>query len=83
MNLYVYTNVLRDYTGGMVLIAASSIEEAFEYAVQNFFYGDRDNQEDWANFQEKNPGFFSCPISGYKLAVDTNPGVQHYIWGGA
>ena len=36
LKLYVWEDVLRDYTPGMVCILAHDLEEAHEYAIKNF-----------------------------------------------
>ena len=73
MNLYIINDVLFDYTGGMVVIAAESIDRAREIFVNNpEFYGELAE-------------FDAAMIGGaYKVIEGVNhpEGVVSYVFGG-
>ena len=74
MNLYIIQNVLYDYTSGMVVIAAVSLERCRELFFEEFGRGRGMNDYDEAI---KNGSY-----SVYQV-VDQEEGVQDYVYGGA
>ena len=76
MNLYVIHNVLYDYTAGMVVIAASSLERCRELFEEEFgwLWGSRMKEYDDA---VKNNSY-----SVYQV-VDEEEGVKDYVYGGS
>lgn len=78
MFLYVFENVLEDYTAGMAIIAAESLEDAQKIAFDNYaWHGDNSVEE----FLDSQAGFrFATGV--YELAEYQKPGVAHCVWGG-
>lgn len=76
MNIFVFENVLYDYTGGMAVIAANDLQEAQMYAFKEF--GDHPSL---ADFLEVEPDF-NTPAGTYPAGEGVNPGVLHYVHGG-
>lgn len=76
MYMFVFDNVLQDYTLGMALISASDLESAQQIAFKRFGYSST-----LEKFLDSNPGFRK-PAGQYPLASDTEPGVMHYVYGG-
>lgn len=72
MNLYIFEDVLFDYTGGMVAIAAYSVEGALEIAREK--YGDYclENEEGWRK-----------PTAVYAVGPGVEAGIRHECWGGS
>jgi hypothetical protein len=73
MNLYVVQDVLVDYTAGMVVLAADSLERARELFKAEFTY------------EEYVKGFDEAVQNGqYKVlkVVDQEEGLVDYVWGG-
>jgi hypothetical protein len=78
MNMYVFQDVLRDYTSGMVVIAAEDLVEAqvIAYGQYNYRIGDT-----LADFLERQGGF-TLAAGVYPLAPGVNKGVLHSVYGG-
>ena len=77
MFIYVFEDVLRDYTSGMVVIAAEDLQEAQVFASQEFNWGE---EITLADFLEKQPGF-KLATGMYALASDGIKGVLHTVYG--
>lgn len=75
MNLYVFENVLTNYTSGMVVVAAESVEEAIRLSFKELGYG---NMEEWVEDQ-----FDHEPTAVYPLPSGHRAGVLHHVFGGA
>ena len=75
-NLYIINEVLGDYTDGMVVIAAASLERARELFVAEFRSGQYDNGE--AEFDE------AIKSGAYKVlqVVGQDEGIVSYMYGG-
>ena len=79
MNLYVFEEVLTDYTDGMVMIAEHTLEDAQAIAFEQFGHKWRDNTlEEFLQNQEG----FRVPTGVYPLAENVKPGVLHFVYGG-
>lgn len=76
MNLFIFTNVLWDYSDGMVVVAATSLEDAQALVFEHF------DVEDTDYYLKKNPGFVD-PAGVYPLLTDEKRGVMHVVFGGA
>jgi hypothetical protein len=74
MNLYIFKNVLFDYTPGMAVIAASSLERARELFAEEFGF----SQSALDEFDEaiKNESYTVLSV------VDREEGVVDYVYGG-
>jgi hypothetical protein len=80
MFLYVFENVLEDYTAGMVIIAAESLEDAQKIAFDNYAQ-DWHDENTVEEFLDNQAGFrFATGV--YELAKYQKPGVVHCVWGG-
>jgi hypothetical protein len=71
MNLYIFENVLADWTSGMAVIAADSLDRALALATETC--------GEYYTLEE--PGW-KKPAAVY-TNVDTAEGVKHICWGGA
>jgi len=71
MKLFVFENVLRDYSPGMVLIAAKSLLTAVKYAKENFAYSVACEVPGW----EKTTAV-------YNIDDSVEPGIKGYCYGG-
>lgn len=78
MNMYVFEDVLWDYTSGMVVIAAEDLVEAQVIAYEEYNYRKDDTL---ADFLEKQGGF-ALAAGVYPLAPGVNKGVLHSVHGG-
>jgi hypothetical protein len=78
MNMYVFEDVLWDYTSGMVVIAAEDLVEAQVIAFEEYNYRKGDTL---ADFLEKQGGFNKAD-GVYPLAAGVNKGVLHSVHGG-
>jgi hypothetical protein len=80
MNLYIYEGhpVLLNYSTGMVVVAASSEDEAREMCVKHFAY-EYDIEPDTAMIEQIKKWPF--PRS-YALGEFCAPGIKHYVRGG-
>ena len=78
MNMYVFEDVLQDYTSGMVVIAAEDLLEAQMFAYEEFNY-----RKDFtlADFLEQQAGFGQAD-GVYPLAPSVHKGVLHSVHGG-
>jgi len=79
MNLYVFQEVLTDYTSGMAIIAAETIEQAHQIAYAEFSWSE---DEDIPAFLTRESGF-RVPVETYSVGSDVVRGVRHVVWGGA
>ena len=71
MKMYVFEEVLWDYTAGMAMVLANTLEEAIEVCHREFEY----SKDDWAN----------CLAAVYDVQVTEqaqNARVAHYVYGG-
>lgn len=75
-SLYVFEKVLKNYSYGIAIIAADSLEETKKYIEDSFYpyYWQKDYFEEQKHEWEN-------PII-YPLANECEPGVKHYIIGG-
>jgi hypothetical protein len=71
MKLFVFENVLTDYSPGMVLIAAKSLRTAVKYAKESFAYSVASESDGWA-----------IPTAVYNIEDSVEPGVKEYCYGG-
>ena len=78
MNMYVFEDVLWDYTSGMVVIAAEDLLEAQMFAYEAFNYR---KENTLADFLEQQAGF-NLADGVYPLAAGVNKGVLHSVHGG-
>ena len=78
MFIYVFEDVLQDYTSGMVVIAAEDLQEAQVIASKEFNWK---KQITLADFLEQQPGF-KVASGMYTLASDGIKGVLHSVYGG-
>jgi hypothetical protein len=79
MNLYVFEDVLTDYTSGMVLITAESLDEAQQIAYDEFKRNYR--EEDLESFLIRESGFAE-PTASYLVGSEKVSGVRHVVYGG-
>jgi len=75
MNLYIINDVLYDYTAGMVVIAASSLERCRELFEEEFGWR-RSHMKEYDDAVKNN--FYSV----YQV-VDEEEGVKDFVYGGA
>lgn len=72
MNLYVFTDVLCDYTPGMCVIAAETYERAVEIG-----------NAEWGDDHDSDDRFEDAPYAEYRLnEPDLVEGIQDYVYGG-
>ena len=79
LNMYVFEDVLWDYTSGMVLIAAEDLQEAQMLAFEEYNYRKGNTL---ADFLEQQTGFQNA-AGVYPLQSGTNKGLLHSVHGGA
>lgn len=79
MNLYVFENVLTDYSDGMVIIAEWTLEDAQAIAFQE--YAQPWREDTLEQFLNRESGF-QIPAGVYPLAESITPGVVHQVYGG-
>jgi hypothetical protein len=72
MNLYIIHDVLYDYTAGMVVIAASSLERCRELFEEEF----------GSHMKEYDDAVKNNSYSVYQV-VDEEEGVKDYVYGGS
>lgn len=72
MNLYIFENVLWDYTSGMVVIAARTLEDALASAEAEYGEVELERSEGW-----------SAPTAVYPVGADVLPGIRHEVYGGS
>ena len=77
-NLYIIKEVLIDYTPGMAVICASSLERCRELFVKEFGFEDEIYESQIVEFDS------SINDGDYKVieGVNHNEGVVSYVWGG-
>jgi hypothetical protein len=79
MNMYVFEDVLWDYTSGMVVIAAEDLVEAQAIAFKEFNYR---KENTLADFLEQQAGFKEAR-GEHPLAAGFNQvGILHAVYGG-
>lgn len=78
LQMYVFEDVLYDYTGGMAMIAEYTLEDAQALAFEEFGLSYRDNTLE--EFLDRDSGFRE-PAGVYPLLEGT-PGVKHFVYGG-
>jgi hypothetical protein len=79
MKLFVFENVLWDYTSGMAIIAAESLEQAQKIAYDVFYMSwQQKTFEEWI----ESSGFHTC-AGEYEVIGDMKAGVKHSVYGGA
>ncbi len=74
MNIYVFEDVLTDYTSGMAVVSAESLEQARELVLKEIFGGNTGMLNDDLGFTK--------PTGVYPTTAAA-PGVLHYVYGGA
>jgi hypothetical protein len=79
MKLFVFEDVLVDYTSGMVMIAADTLEEAQVLAFEEF-HRDWDDETTFADLCKREPGWVS-PTGVYETDNKVS-GILHTVWGG-
>lgn len=78
MQIYVFEDVLCDYTSGMAVIAAESLEQAQAIAFKEF--GWHDTIEEF--LERGGEGGFQKPAGVYPMPEGTAAGVLHHVYGG-
>jgi hypothetical protein len=79
MKMFVFEEVLWDYTSGMAVIAAESLEQAQQLAYEEFNYNcnwRKETFEEWL----KSSNFHRC--EGEYEVVGVEAGIKHYVYGG-
>ncbi len=71
MKLFVFENVLCDYSSGMVLIAAKSLRSAIKYAKEEFAYSVASEATSW-----------ETPSAVYNIDDSVEPGIKEFCYGG-
>lgn len=79
MYMFVFENVLCDYTDGMALIAAPDLQTAQELAFERFGFHWQETTVE--QFLDKETGF-QQPTGRYPLTEGSLPGVLHHVYGG-
>ena len=74
MKMFVFQDVLRDYTAGMAMIAAETLEEAQRFAFEAF-YTDQ-------SFEVFVKNGWDIADGEYELNEQVEPGIKHYVYGG-
>jgi hypothetical protein len=77
MNLYILNDVLHDYTAGMAVIAAESMEQCKELFIAEFCYS---GNLDWVKSQYEDD--FNTAVVKVIEGVDHVAGVVSYVRGG-
>jgi hypothetical protein len=80
MKLFVFEDVLVDYSSGMVMIAANSLEEAQALAFDEFHRDYDDDETTIADLCKREPGWAS-PTGVYETDNKVS-GILHTVWGG-
>ena len=75
MKLFIFEKVLSDYTDGLVVIAAKTLKQAQQFAQKEFYPELTISQV----IQEEG---WDVPAAVYN-AGNIEPGVKHYVHGGA
>ena len=76
MKMYIFDEVLSDYTNGMVMIAADSLEQAQYIAFQEFNGMEKEFQDFLKEGWDQVAGI-------YALAGKVEAGIKHYVYGGS
>ena len=76
LKMFVFEEVLQDYTDGMAMVVAETLEEAQAFAFQEFAWGGLS----MAEFMER--GSWAEPTGVYPLGEDVAKGVAHHVYGG-
>lgn len=78
-NLYIINEVLSDYTPGMAVIAAPSLERCRELFAKEF------NHETWETDQEMKEYDSAIEDGDYKVIENVNhdEGIVSYVYGGS
>lgn len=77
MKMFVFEDVLHDYTSGMCMIVAESLEQAQKLAFERF--GDDWRKQTFEEFREQS-GFGS--FEGEYEVQGVEAGIKHYVYGG-
>lgn len=78
MHVFVFEGVLQDWSFGMVVIVAESLERAQRMAWKRFPRGDSMSFENWLS-HEDNEGFLE-PEASYPTSAEEE--ALHYVYGG-
>lgn len=78
MKMFVFEGVLTDWTSGMAVIAAKSLEHAQQLAFAEF--GLDYKNETLADFLKREDGFMEA--TWYPLGKGVEAGVLHHVYGG-
>lgn len=76
LKMFVFEQVLQDYTDGMAMVVAETLEEAQAFAFQEFAWGGLSFED----FMER--GHWAEPAGVYPLADGATKGVAHHVYGG-
>lgn len=79
LNLYVFEGVLTDYTDGIAMIAAETLEQAQDFARAEF----SSCKTVAAFLAHRAVGGFEAPAAVYWAVGGAEPGVRHFVYGGA
>ena len=79
MKMFVFDNVLHDYTSGMCMIVAESLEQAQRLAFERFARPSW-RKRTFEEFREES-GFGSC--QGEYEVQGVEAGIKHYVYGGS
>ena len=79
MKMFVFEDVLYDYTSGMALVVAGSLEEAQRLAFEEFRWS-WDKKETLETFLVREAGFTEA-TAVYEVG-DVSPGVKQHVYGG-
>ena len=75
MKLYIFEDVLCDWTSGMAVIAANTLKQAQDYAFKEFGYSDTVEL-----FLQREGEGFNVPTGIYQTQ-DAEHGTKHYVYG--
>jgi hypothetical protein len=78
VKLFVFDDVLCDYTEGMAVVVAESLEQAQDLVLKYFGMADSVKELLESGY---NCGF-SKPVGVYELPDGVEAGVMHYVYGG-
>jgi hypothetical protein len=81
MKMFVFEDVLVDYTAGIAMIVAEDLAAAQTFAYEEFGDFERHRGIDLAGFLERQEGF-AAPAGKYDV-VGVEPGIKHYVYGGS
>lgn len=77
MNIYIFENVLSDYTAGMAVIAAESLIQAQELAHREFGW----TASSVEDFVQRNSGWQEA-ASTFAVTGNVKAGILHHVYGG-